>query len=68
MATIALQVSGMKCGGCENQIQEAIKACIGVHAVKATHKTGTVDVEYDETKTDLDSIRKTIRDKGFTVE
>jgi copper chaperone len=67
MATIVLQVTGMKCGGCENSVQQAVKECAGVSAVNASHKTGTVEIEYDETQADIEAIRKTIKDKGYAV-
>lgn len=67
MATIVLQVTGMKCGGCENAVQAAVRECSGVSAVKASHQAGTVEIEYDETQADIEAIRKTIKDKGYAV-
>ncbi|MGX2038999.1 heavy-metal-associated domain-containing protein [Methylocaldum sp. MU1018] len=67
MAKIVLKVSGMKCGGCENQVQDAVKSCVGVSAAKASHTAGSVEIDYDETKTDLASVRKAITEKGFAV-
>jgi copper chaperone len=67
MATIILRVTGMKCGGCENQVQDAIRSCAGVASAKASHNTETVEINYDEAKTDLEAIRKAIKDKGFTI-
>ncbi|HYE35133.1 heavy-metal-associated domain-containing protein [Methylocaldum sp.] len=67
MAKIVLQVTGMKCGGCENQVQDAAKSCAGVSAAKASQKTGAVEIDYDETKADLASVKKAITEKGFAV-
>jgi copper chaperone len=67
MATIVLQVTGMKCGGCENQVQDTVKNCPGISAVKASHKTATVEVEYDEARTDLEAVKAAIRAKGFAI-
>lgn len=67
MATITLNVTGMKCGGCEKQITEALQATAGVATAQASHKAGTVAVEYDDSKADLEKIKKTIRGKGFEV-
>jgi copper chaperone len=61
MATITLKVSGMKCGGCENAVRDAAKALGGVSEVKASHKEGTVQVEYDPGRTDENAIKQASR-------
>ncbi len=68
MANLLINVKGMKCGGCENQVRDAIMACNGVSQVKASHQTASVEVEYDPTITDLDAVRKAIHSKGYTLE
>ncbi|WP_434148675.1 heavy-metal-associated domain-containing protein [Methylocaldum gracile subsp. desertum] len=67
MAKIVLKVTGMKCGGCENQVQDAVKSCVGVSSAKASHTASTVEIDYDETRTDLASVKQAITEKGFTV-
>jgi len=66
MKTI-LNVKGMKCGGCETTVRNAVEACDGVSAVKPDHKAATVEVEYDETRVGLETIRKAIADQGFQL-
>lgn len=67
MAKIVLQVSGMKCGGCENSVQQVVKGQAGVQAVQASHKAATVEIDYDEALADIAAIRAAIQAKGFTV-
>jgi copper chaperone len=67
MATIHLKVTGMKCGGCEKLVQDAAAAVAGVHSVKASHQAGTVEVEYDDGKTDVNAIKQAIQGKGYAV-
>ncbi|MEW6038162.1 MAG: heavy-metal-associated domain-containing protein [Pseudomonadota bacterium] len=67
MATIQLQVTGMKCGGCENTVTKAVTALAGVTSVTASHKENRVDVDYDPAQTDPEAIRLAIADQGFTV-
>ncbi|MVF22364.1 copper chaperone [Methylocaldum sp. BRCS4] len=67
MAKIVLKVTGMKCGGCENQVQDAVKSCVGVSSAKASHTASTVEIDYDETRTDLAAVKQAITEKGFTV-
>ena len=68
MTTVQLKVQGMKCGGCENNIKEAVSACVGVRSVNAAHKEDLVEIDYDEGTADLAAIRKAIIERGFTVE
>jgi len=65
ITTIA--VKGMKCGGCEATVREAVGACSGVTAVAPDHKSNTVEVEYDEARANLDEIKQAIAAKGFQV-
>ncbi len=64
----SINVTGMKCGGCENTVTTALKAIEGVLSVKASHQEKKVDVEFDPAKTDLDEIEDAITDAGFSVE
>ncbi|MGZ8216396.1 heavy-metal-associated domain-containing protein [Methylomagnum sp.] len=67
MATIVLSVTGMKCGGCEKSVQEAVQALAGIESVTASHKASTVEVAYDADQIAVDAIKKTIQGKGFAV-
>lgn len=67
MKKTILNVKGMKCGGCENTIEEAVKACAGVLSVKAQHQEGIVEIEYEEASADLAAIERVIVEKGFVV-
>lgn len=68
MANMILKVTGMKCGGCENQIQATVMACSGIEKVTASHQNASVELEYDPAITDLEVVRKAIISKGFTLE
>ncbi len=62
-----LSVKGMKCGGCETSVREAVQALDGVVSVQPNFRENTVEVEYEEGKADLEAIRKAIAAKGFQV-
>ncbi len=68
MAKVTLPVSGMKCDACENLIHDALMEKEGVVAVKADHQAKTVEIEYEEDKADLDTLKQVIVDQGFKVE
>lgn len=62
-----LHVTGMRCTGCELLVTEALEEMAGVQKAQASHETGVISVEYDETKVSLDSIRAVIESQGFSV-
>ena len=66
--SVSLSVTGLKCGGCENNVSTKLLALAGVLSVKASHQAKQVDIEYDPLQIDLDQIEDTITDAGFTVE
>ena len=66
--SVTFTVTGMKCGGCENTITNKLQALEGVLSVSASHKDEEVEVEFEPTKIDLDSMKDAITEAGFTVE
>jgi copper chaperone len=67
MATITLNVSGMKCGGCEKTVRETVSALTGVHSVEPSFKENRVTVDYDESQISVDKIKQAITAKEFVV-
>ena len=67
MATMVLKVSGMKCGGCETQVREAVEALAGVASARASLAEGSVEVEYDPAEVSIEAITKAISERGYAV-
>jgi copper chaperone len=65
--TVSLTVTGMKCGGCESNVTDKLKAIDGVLSVNASYKDNEVNVEFDAEKTSLDIIEDAIIEAGFTL-
>ena len=65
--TIALQVEGMTCEGCEKTIEGNVKGLEGVASVKADHKKGMTTVEFDSTMVDRARFVTTINSTGYKV-
>ena len=63
----SITVTGMKCGGCENNVTTKLLSLPGVISAKASHQAKQIDVEYDPLQIDLDEIEDTISSAGFTV-
>ncbi len=67
MKHVKLNVEGMHCGGCESIIENALASLDGIEQVSADYPTGSVDVRFDNDKTDLAEIQKTIEESGYSV-
>lgn len=67
MENITLNVTGMKCGGCENSVKTALQALDGVTEVAASHKEKTVTVAFDGDKVGVEQIKQVISSNGFQV-
>jgi copper chaperone len=63
-----LKVSGMRCGGCELLVIEALGEIAGVEKAEASHVNRTVKVEFDPSRVSLENIKTAIREQGFIVE
>ena len=63
-----LNVSGMHCSSCEIMIKEAVESITGVKSAKASQEKGTVEIEYDEKKANLQTIKKAIKNEGYAPE
>jgi copper chaperone len=61
-----LNVKGMHCKACDMLIEDALQD-INVRLIKSSHKTGNVEVEYEEDKITITQIKKAIEDEGYKV-
>lgn len=64
---VTLQVQGMTCGGCVKSVENSINALSGVEKVNVQLETGKVNIEFNESQTDIKQITDTIEGKGYTV-
>ena len=67
MASINLNVEGITCGGCEKSIRNALLENEGVSEATASHETGVVAIEFDDSKIQADQLKKAIEDAGFDI-
>lgn len=65
MTRTTLSVTGMSCGGCEQNVEDALADLDGVAAVEADHEADTVEVEAEGA--DDGAIRTAIEDAGYEV-
>ncbi|MEK6937217.1 MAG: heavy-metal-associated domain-containing protein [Nanoarchaeota archaeon] len=63
---LSLNIKGMHCKSCEELIKEDLQD-MNVKA-DVDHKTGILNIEFDENKTKLDNIKEAIKKLGYKVE
>ncbi|GIU84026.1 MAG: copper chaperone [Acidimicrobiales bacterium] len=64
---LRLQVSGMTCTGCEQNIERVVSRLEGIRAVDADHTSGSVVVRREPGSVDDDAIRQAITEAGYSV-
>jgi len=57
-------VDGMSCGGCEQNVEDALADLDGVEAASADHEAGTVTVDGDA---DRDAVAAAVAEAGYEV-
>lgn len=65
--TITLNVQGMTCNHCKMAVTNALTELEGVQNVEVQLQEGTVNVEYDEAKVDVEKMKEAIEDQGHDV-
>ncbi len=66
MGRQSFTVTGMSCGGCEENVQSNLTSVEGVEDVEADHESNTVEVDADGVS--ADDITAAIEDAGYDVE
>jgi copper chaperone len=66
MTERTLTVSGMSCGGCEQNVEDALAALDGVSGVEADHEGDAVELVTEGGVAD-DDIRAAVEDAGYEV-
>lgn len=64
---VVFAISGMSCSGCEEHIESKVSEVNGVIRADASYEQGNAAVEFDKSKTTIDSIEKTISSTGYTI-
>jgi copper chaperone CopZ len=65
---VDMDVEGMTCTGCENTIKTGVSELDGVVEVSASHVDAKTFVKVDTSLTSIESIKETIKSKGYTVQ
>jgi len=66
--SLCIKIQGMQCTGCEQIINETLQKLPGVVRVDASYMKGSVDVDIDDKLIDEQSVRASIKGKGYDVQ
>lgn len=67
MKKAKLDVFGMTCSSCQAHVEKAVKSVLGVNKANVNLLSNDMLVEYDESKTNVDEIIKSIVDAGYNA-
>ncbi len=68
METMALSISGMVCGGCANNVKQALLGIDGVVSAEVSQPEARAEVVYDPVKVDPIVFRAAVAAAGYSVE
>ena len=60
-----LKVTGMSCENCVQSVTKPLRDVEGVHDAKVDLASGIADVDFDETKTNVEALCAAVDDIGF---
>lgn len=66
--TVTFKITGMTCAGCSNTIYKALKEANGVIDHSVEYPGDVAIIEFDDTKTNVEALKKVIEKKGYKVE
>lgn len=68
MTTTELKVEGMTCGHCAQTVTGALQKVEGVERAQVDLDAGRARVEYDEARTDVQEMIRTVSEQGYSAQ
>ena len=68
MENIILKINGMKCTGCSQRVERALKNTDGIESARVNLESREANISYNKDEISIDEICETITDVGFEVE
>ena len=68
MENIILKINGMKCTGCSQRVEKALKNTDGIESASVNLEIREANISYNKDLVTYDKICETIVDLGFEVE
>ncbi|SDR68222.1 Copper chaperone CopZ [Gillisia sp. Hel1_33_143] len=66
--TVKFKITGITCAGCSNTIYSALKEVDGVLEHSVEYPGDIAIIEFDDSKTNIEALKKVIEKKGYKVE
>jgi mercuric ion transport protein len=63
----AFTISGMDCEACEQEVKHEVNKLNGIIKAEASYEKGNAQVQFDNSKTNIDEITKAINSTGYKV-
>jgi len=67
MANIKIKTSGMHCPSCEMLVKDSLEDLDGVKSASADHKSGIIEIDFDNSKVDESAIKAIISKEGYGI-
>ncbi len=67
MTKTTLKIEGMSCMHCVGKVEKALTGIDGVKNAKVNLDEKQADIEYDESKVSLETLKTAVTDAGYTV-
>jgi|TARA_B100002003_G_C13938381_1_gene455533 copper chaperone CopZ len=68
MTNIEIKTTGMHCPSCEMLVKDSLEDEEGVNKANANFKSGIIEVDFDESKTNLNKIKEIIKKEGYKIQ
>ena len=68
MESISLKINGMKCTGCSQRVEKALKNTEGIEKVNVNFDSRNAEIKYNKETVSIKEIKEVITDIGFEVE
>jgi copper chaperone CopZ len=65
--TVNLKIKGMTCTSCEEHINHSVNQLNGILNVKSSYENKNTEIEFDNSKTTIEEIKKAVNTTGYTV-
>jgi copper chaperone CopZ len=65
MSEVTIKIEGMKCAGCQENVENALNSVNGVLSVDINLEEGSATINYDPEKTDIDKIKSAVSKAGY---
>lgn len=65
--TAEFKISGMTCQGCEEEVKHEVNKLSGIIKADVSYEKGTAEIQFDNSKTNLEEITKAINSTGYQV-